>query len=118
MTALGFLLGIPAGYHAHRRKRLRAVIRRRTVRHSFASSLVRCWDTARWTVKHKRAQMTDDPVTLPIDCKHCGATLTVHMDRWHADARLRQHYLCPVCGKRDEGTFEGRVVRVIRRLDR
>ena len=58
---------------------------------------------------------TVQSATEPIQCQHCGANLLVHMDRWNAEARMRQMYTCPACTKRTEGTFSGRVIEVTRR---
>ena len=43
--------------------------------------------------------------------------MTVHLDRYHPDARMRQMYVCPACNVRREGTFPGRVLQVIRRWE-
>jgi hypothetical protein len=62
--------------------------------------------------------MADASATQSVRCPTCGATLTVHMDRWHADVQSRQTYTCPACAKRHEGTFGGRVIQVVRDLPR
>lgn len=59
--------------------------------------------------------MSDTPVTLPLQCSHCGSGLTVEVDRQLPDLRHRQGYLCPACTKHSEGVFTRRVVRVTRR---
>jgi hypothetical protein len=59
----------------------------------------------------------DAPVTQPAQCPKCGAALTIQMDRFHPDARLRQRYACPACASQLEGIFGGRVIRVVRRWD-
>jgi len=56
-------------------------------------------------------------VTRQVQCAACGATLTVHLDRYHSDLRSRQIYVCPVCNIHREGTFPGRVVQVVRRWE-
>ena len=66
---------------------------------------------------HVWSVMDDPQIMLPAYCRHCRATLTIHMDRWNPDVRHRQHFTCPACIKRDEGTFSGRIVRVTRRWD-
>jgi hypothetical protein len=59
--------------------------------------------------------MPTDTVTVePVQCKTCGSSLTVHVDRWDADANHRQTYQCPVCAKCHDGRFMGRIVRVTR----
>ena len=57
----------------------------------------------------------DSQVTVPAKCRTCGCDLTVHVDRWNPELRLKQLMACPVCAHRQEDVFMGRVVRVTRR---
>ena len=47
--------------------------------------------------------------SLPLVCCHCDGAVTLEESHWPAVSQLDRIWICPYCGRRNEGGFPGRM---------